>query len=170
MNRRRGDSLHNVGEYQSSAILFKVMAFTRPVKRGAAKECYYSGNKICSMRSCHSSSGRVFGRSGPPPSVQRTCGRQQARFIQLRTAPEDRCPRSRWPSLPARGSSSRLGGVAGWPESLAAARCGRKPAPTDISLRCAYSLAGVIIPKGRDQDSVTTQRRLSCSRNAHRLT
>ena len=83
--------------------------------------------------------GRVFGRSAPRPSVQRNCGRQQARFIWFRTAPEDRCPRSRRPSLPARGSSRRLGGVAGSPEKFAAACGGRKPGPA-VSDKAALSI------------------------------
>jgi len=53
--------------------------------------------------------GRGFGRSAPQPSVQRTSVRPQARFICIWTAPEDRCPRSRRPSLPVCSSSRRLG-------------------------------------------------------------
>jgi hypothetical protein len=86
------------------------------------------------------SARRGLGRSTSQPSVQRTCVRQQARSKFIWTAPKDRCPRSRRPSLPVRGCSRRLGGVAGSIENWVAARCGPNPAAPDIGWSCACLL------------------------------
>jgi len=81
----------------------------------------------CNCSRCQADRGAR--RSAPQPPVQRTNVRQPDRSIQTRTAPEDPPSRNRRPSLPAIGSTRRLGDVAASPEKLVAARCGGHPDP-----------------------------------------
>ena len=81
----------------------------------------------CNFSRCQAERGARRGE--PQPPVQRTHARQPARSIPTRTAPEDRPPRSRRPSLPVCGILETAGGVAESPEKLVAARRGGHPAP-----------------------------------------